>query len=76
MSGTETKLLTAFWTIYFQLVENMQEAVTGHAETHRLAQLGDKINEFNEQMQQVSIYWIYISIGAFIFYAIINYLVS
>lgn len=73
MSGTETELLTAFWTIYFQLVENMQEAVTGHAETHRLAQLGDKINE---QVQQVSIYWIYISIGAFIFYAIINYLVS
>ena len=31
MSGTETELLTAFRTIYFQLVENVQEAITGHA---------------------------------------------
>jgi hypothetical protein len=66
----DAQLLTAFRTIYYQLVDNVQEAVTELAEAHRLAQLGDTIDEFNEQVQQVSIFWINISIGIFIFYAI------
>jgi len=49
-----TELLTAFHTIYYQLVHSVQEAVTGHAETNRLSQLGNSIDEFNEQVQQVS----------------------
>jgi hypothetical protein len=53
--GNHTQLLTAFRTIYYQLVDNVQEAVTNNSETHRLAQLGDKIDELNEQVQQVSI---------------------
>lgn len=47
------QLLTAFRTTYYQLVDNVQEAVTGHADTHRLVQLGDSIDELNEQVQQV-----------------------
>lgn len=67
---SNAELLTAFRTIYFQMVENVQEAVVGHAETHKLAQLGDKIDEFNEQVKQVSIFCLNISIRVFIFYAI------
>jgi hypothetical protein len=68
--SSHAQLLTAFRTIYYQMVHNVQEAVTGNAETHRLAQLGDKIDEFNEQVQQVSMFWINTSIGIFIFLAI------
>ena len=50
------QLLTAFRIKYFQLVDDVQEAVNGYAETHRLAQLGDSIDAFNKQVQQVSIF--------------------
>jgi hypothetical protein len=66
LEPSHAQLLTAFRTIYYQLVHNVQEAVTRHAETNRLAQLGDKIDEFNEQVQQVSIFWINISINIYI----------
>ena len=51
---SQTHLLTAFRTIYYQLVQNVQETVTELAETNRLVQLGNSIDEFNEQVQQVS----------------------
>ena len=51
---SQIELLTAFQAIYYQLVHNVQVAVAGNAEMNRLAQIGDSIDEFNVQIQQVS----------------------
>jgi hypothetical protein len=53
---SEIHLLTAFRTIYYQLVQNVHETVAELAETNRLVRLGNSIDEFNEQVQQVSKY--------------------